>query len=99
MLRLVLAWLHLIALAIGPAAVWGRARALRAWMRSPSELGIRRVYAADSWWGVAALLWLATGLWRLLASTEKSTSYYLTNHVFYGKMIMFVTVVAIEISP
>jgi putative membrane protein len=99
MLRLVLAWLHLIALAIGPAAVWGRARALRAWQHELTDDPLRRAFAADSWWGIAAVVWLATGLWRLLASTEKSTSYYLANHVFYGKMIMFVTVLAIEISP
>jgi putative membrane protein len=100
MLRLILAWLHLIALAIGPAAVWGRARSLRAWRREPNDSrALRRAFAADSWWGVAAIVWLATGLWRLLASTEKSTSYYLANHVFYGKMAMFITVVVIEISP
>lgn len=100
MLRLVLAWLHLIALAIGPAAVWGRARSLRVWGREGGDSrALRRALAADSWWGVAAIVWLVTGLWRLLASTEKTTSYYLANHVFYGKMIMFVTVVAIEIWP
>jgi len=100
MLRLVLAWLHLLALGVGPAAVWGRARALRAWLRDPADdRAITRVFTADSWWGIAAIVWLVTGLWRLLASTEKSTSYYLGNHVFYGKMIMFATVLAIEFSP
>jgi putative membrane protein len=100
MLRLVLAWLHLLALAVGPAAVWGRARALRTWLGDLTDhRALQRAFTADSWWGIAAVVWLATGLWRLLASTEKSASYYLTNHVFYGKMIMFVTVLAIEISP
>ena len=99
-IRLVLAWLHLLALGIGPAAVWGRARALGASHREPHDGGaIRRALVADTWWGVAAGLWLVTGLWRLLAGTEKNTSYYLSNHIFYAKMGMFVAVVALEIWP
>ena len=36
----------------------------------------------------AALLWICTGLWRLLAGTEKPTGYYLANHVFWIKMVL-----------
>lgn len=98
--RLLLAWLHLMALAIGPAAVWARARALRQSLREPHDAGaVRRALTADAWWGVAAVLWLVTGLWRLLGHTEKSTSYYLTNPVFYAKMAMFLAIVAMEIWP
>ena len=99
-IRLVLAWLHLVALAVGPAAVWARARALRHSLREPSDTGaIQRALAADAWWGVAALVWLSTGVWRLLAGTEKSTAYYLHNHIFYGKMGLFAIVLAIEAWP
>ena len=35
-----------------------------------------------------AALWIGTGLWRLLAGTEKPTAYYLSIHVFYGKMAL-----------
>ena len=98
--RLILAWLHLLALAIGPAAVWARARALRQSLRNPHDAwAVRRALTADAWWGVAAVLWLATGLWRLLGHTEKTTSYYLTNPVFYAKMAMFLAIVAMEIRP
>jgi peptidoglycan LD-endopeptidase LytH len=98
--RLILAWLHLLALAIGPAAVWARARALRQSLREPHDAGaMRRALTADAWWGVAAVLWLATGLWRLLGHTEKTTSYYFTNPVFYAKMGMFFAIVAMEIWP
>ena len=45
------------------------------------------------------MLWLATGLARLLASTEKSTSYYLHNPLFHVKMGLFVLVLALEIWP
>src|SRR4051812_43768121 len=98
--RLILAALHLLALAIGPAAVWARARALRRSLRVPDDVtAIPRALAADAWWGVAAVLWLTTGLWRLVAGTEKTTSYYLGNHLFYAKMGMFIAVLAMEIWP
>src|SRR4051812_31401849 len=99
-IRLVLAWLHLLALAIGPAAVWARARALRQVLRDPEDVrAMPRALTADAWWGVAALVWLVTGLWRLLGSAEKSTSYYMQNHAFYAKMGMFVAVAVLEIWP
>jgi uncharacterized membrane protein len=99
-LRLILAALHLVALAIGPAAVWTRGRCLRQSLREPENAGaLKRALTADAWWGIAAGLWLATGLWRLLAGTEKSTSYYLGNHFFYAKMGMFLAVGAMEIWP
>jgi uncharacterized membrane protein len=99
-LRLVLAWLHLLALSVGLAGVWARARALRDSLRDPEDHGaLRRAFIGDSWWGVAAGLWLITGLWRLLAGTEKSTSYYLANHVFYLKMGLFLAILALEVWP
>jgi uncharacterized membrane protein len=98
--RLLLAWLHLLALAIGLAGVWARARALRDSLRDPEDHGaLRRAFIGDSWWGVAAVVWLVTGLWRLLAGTEKSTSYYLANHVFYLKMALFLAILALEVWP
>jgi putative membrane protein len=96
MLRIVLASLHLLALGIGLGAVWSRARLLGGRFDSGAVL---RALTADSWWGVAAALWLATGLWRLFASTEKATAYYMTNHVFLAKMGMFVMIFVLEIGP
>lgn len=96
MLRITLASLHLLALGIGLGAVWMRARALR----GPLERGgLARAFAADAWWGFAALLWLSTGLWRLFGATEKATAYYLTNHVFHAKMAFFVLILLLEIGP
>ena len=60
---------------------------------------MRRVLTADAWWGVAALLWVATGLVRLLAGTEKPTGYYLHNHAFWAKMTLFVAILLLEIRP
>ncbi len=99
-LRLLLAWLHLLALAVGLAGVWARARALRDSLRDPEDQGaLRRAFIGDAWWGVAAGLWVVTGLWRLFGSTEKSTSYYFANHVFYLKAALFFAIVGLEIWP
>lgn len=98
--RLLLAWLHLLALAVGLAGVWARARALRDSLRDPADHGaLRRAFIGDAWWGVAAVLWLVTGLWRLIGGTEKSTSYYFGNHAFYLKISLFLAIVALEIWP
>ena len=96
MLRWSLAALHLTALGIGLGAVWVRAGALR----GPFDpAGLRRIFAADSWWGLSALLLIGTGLWRLLGSTEKGTAYYLANHVFYTKMALLVCILLLELWP
>jgi putative membrane protein len=97
MMRLPLAVLHLLALGIGMGAVYGRGRALALVGRAPDAL--RRATTADAWWGVAALLWVSTGLWRALAGTEKAAGYYWSNHVFYAKMGMFVAVGLLEVWP
>lgn len=97
MLRIALAIVHLLALGIGLGAVWTRARALGE--RPLDRTSARRVFAADGWWGLAAVLWIGTGLWRLLAGTEKATSYYVANHVFYAKMGFFVLILLLEIWP
>ncbi len=96
MLRLLLAATHLLALGIGLGAVWTRARALRGIV---DNAAIRRAFAADAWWGIAAVLWLATGLTRLLAGTEKSVAYYVRNPLFHLKMGLFVLVLLLEIWP
>lgn len=100
MLRLTLAWLHLVALGIGLWAVLARGEALKQAARElPGTDALRRAFKADAHWGVAALLWLVTGLWRYLGSTEKSTDYYNSNHIFLTKMALFVVVILLEIKP
>ena len=95
-LRWLLASLHLLALPIGLAAVWTRGRALRAVRHSD---GLNDVFRADNAWGLAAVLWLATGLWRLLGATEKATSYYLHDRVFYTKVALFLLILLLELAP
>jgi putative membrane protein len=94
--RLLLAGLHLLGLGIGLGAVWARGRALTS--RLDAE-GLRSVFRADNFWGVAAALWIGTGLWRILAGPEKDTGYYFHNHIFLGKMALFAIILALEIRP
>lgn len=96
MLRIVLAVAHLLALGIGLGAIFARARALHR-LAEPGALS--RAFAADTWWGVAAALWISTGLWRALAGTEKASSYYWNNHVFYAKMGFLALVLVLEVWP
>jgi putative membrane protein len=95
-MRLTLAALHLLALGLGLGAVWSRAGALRGTL---DKAGLRRVFSADAWWGLAAALWLSTGLARLFMGTEKTTSYYMTNPMFHAKMGLFLVILLLEIWP
>src|SRR4051812_7568418 len=94
MIRLLLAGLHLLGLGIGLGAAWARGRALNSRL-DPG--GLRSVFLSDTFWGLAAVLWLGSGLWRLLAGTEKHSSYYLHNHFFLGKMALFAIILALEL--
>ncbi len=97
MLRWLLAAVHLLALGIGLGAVWVRARALGSGRLDRATLA--HAFAADSVWGVAAMLWISTGLWRLLAGTEKPTGYYLASHAFWLKMGLLAAILVLEVLP
>ena len=94
--RWLAASLHLLALGIGLGSVWARGRALRSSLDAGT---LRQVFFADTLWGVAAVLWISTGLWRLLAGLEKGTGYYLQNHLFLTKMALLALVLLLEIRP
>lgn len=96
LIRWLFAWLHLLALGIGLGAVWARARALRGPL---DPAGLRRVFHADGWWGVAAALWIGTGLVRVIGGLEKGMDYYLQNHVFWTKMALLLVILVLEMGP
>ena len=92
-LRWILAALHRLGLGVGLGAIFARSRALR----GPLDLsGLRRVFVADTWWGVAAGLWIVTGLLRALGGYEKGTDYYLHNHLFLTKMGLLLLLLILE---
>jgi len=88
--------LHVLALALGLAAVFLRGRALRGPL---DRAGLGRLFAADNVWGIAAALWLVTGLLRAFAGLEKGSAFYLGSGLFWTKMALFVIVVVLEIRP
>jgi putative membrane protein len=96
MLRITLAAFHLIALGLGMGAVLRRGSSLREPLTADS---LRRAFSADSLWGIAAALWLVTGVWRMAAGIEKPREYYEMNYVFIAKMVLFVAIFALEIMP
>lgn len=91
--------LHVLALGIGLGSVFMRGRYLRALRAGPDPRLLARLFAADSLWGVAALLWLVTGLARAFGRVEKESGFYLRNGLFWVKMALFVATVALEIWP
>lgn len=95
-MRWLLAALHLLALGIGLGGVWARGRALRAPL---DAAGLRRAFYADTWWRVAAVLWIGTGLARAFGGFEKGTFYYIHNHVFWAKMGLLAAILLLELRP
>ena len=57
------------------------------------------MFHADNWYGVAAIGWVVTGLWRAFGGLEKGTDHYLENHWFIGKMGLFALVFLLELYP
>jgi len=96
MLSWFIASIHLIALGIGLGAITVRAVALRGNLQTEQ---LPRVFLADTLWGIAALLWISTGLWRAFGGLEKGTDYYLANHVFHAKMGLLVLILLLELWP
>ena len=77
--------LHVFALALGLAAVFFRGRALRGPL---DQAGLLRLFAADNVWGLAAALWLVTGLARAFGGLEKGSAFYLGSSLFWTKMVL-----------
>ena len=96
MLRVILAALHLLALGIGLGAILARWITLRKPVPADS---LKRVLHFDTQWGIAAMLWIGTGLWRYLGSMEKSTAYYNSSSVFMAKMGALAVILALELWP
>jgi putative membrane protein len=97
MLRITLAVLHLLALAIGLPAIVARTRAFARLRHDRTWLP--RVFAADNAWGLSALLWVGTGLWRAFGSTEKASAYYWHQPIFWLKMGLLGAIFVLELAP
>jgi len=87
--------IHVLTLALGLGAVYMRGRALA---RPLDDAGWRSLLAADNAWGIAAALWIASGLGRVFFG-GKETSFYWRNGFFWIKLAMFGLVFALEMVP
>ena len=96
MIAAVVSSLHLLALAIGLPAVFLRGRALKGQLDAD---GLRRLLAADNAWGVAAVLWIVTGLLRAFGGLEKGSDFYLRSPLFWTKMALFLLILLLEVRP
>jgi len=86
---------HLLTLALGLGSVFIRGRALAGVL---DEAGWRRLLAADNAWGIAAGLWIASGLGRVFFG-GKEPSFYWHNGFFWVKLALFAAVFALELTP
>lgn len=87
--------IHVLTLAVGLGAVYARGRALR---QPLDDAGWRRLLAADSLWGLAAVLWIASGVGRVFFG-GKETVFYWRNSFFWLKLALFGIVFALELRP
>ena len=90
---------HYLALGIGFFGVAYRGVALKEALQGLTHERARKIFLGDAFWGVAALLWIATGLMRAFGGLEKGTEFYLSNHIFWTKMLLFGVIFGIEIKP
>jgi putative membrane protein len=94
--RWLFAAMHLLGLGVGLGAVWARGSALGGRL---DAAGLRRAFYADTWWGIAAVLWIGTGLVRAFGGLEKGSAYYLHNHLFWTKMGLLGLILVLELAP
>src|SRR5262245_3707645 len=86
---------HMLTLALG---VWGVVERGRALSRPLDDAGWRRLLAADNAWGIAALLWITSGLARVFFG-GKEASFYWRNGFFWIKLAIFATIFILELRP
>ena len=84
--------LHLLGLGVGLGAVFARGRAFQA-------RDLEAALYADNWWGLAAMLWLSTGLFRAFGGLEKGTTFYLANPMFHAKLGLLLLLALLELYP
>jgi uncharacterized membrane protein len=88
--------LHILGVALGLSALIGRELA----MRPPLDDARRdALFRADNWNGLAAILLIGAGLWRLLDGLEKPTAWYLRDHAFMLKMTLLALTMTCEMVP
>jgi putative membrane protein len=86
---------HVLTLAIGLGAIGQRGRLLA---QPLEDATWRQLLAADTLWGIAAALWIASGLGRVFFG-GKEPVFYERNGLFWVKMTLFALVFLLELRP
>jgi putative membrane protein len=97
-LAAILSALHVLSLGVGLGAIFARGRALKSVLAN-GQSAVRSAFLPDALWGIAALLWIVTGMARLFGGIEKSLDFYLYNGFFWLKMGLFAAIFMLEIVP
>ena len=87
--------IHVLTLALGLGSVFVRGRALAGPL---DDAGWRRLLAADNVWGIAAVLWIASGFGRVFFG-GREPAFYWGNGFFWVKLALFALVGALEVTP
>jgi putative membrane protein len=87
--------IHMLTLALGLGGIFARGRALS---HPLDDAGWSRLLAADTAWGVAAVLWIASGFGRVFFA-GRDPSFYWRNGFFWVKLALFGAVFALELAP
>lgn len=96
-MAILISFLHFLALLIGSAGIVVRIFGLKENLERSNNL--EKIYFGDNLWGLAALVWIVTGLVRVFGDFDKGSQYYLTSHWFYLKMSLFALIFVLEIYP
>jgi putative membrane protein len=91
----VLSAVHVLALGLGLGGIFTRGRALASHL---DAAGWKRLLAADNVWGIAALLWIVSGIGRVFFG-GKDSSFYWRNGFFWTKLALFGLIFALEVTP
>ncbi|MCK6523712.1 DUF2214 family protein [Myxococcota bacterium] len=95
-LSAVLSALHLLAMGLGLVSLRGRGLALAGPLDAP---GRQQLLRHDNAWGLAAALWVGTGLARAFGGVEKGLDFYMASGAFHLKMGLFALVLVLELWP
>lgn len=84
----ILSALHVLAMGVGLGSSYVRWRGLK------DPVNVPLVLTADNWGGIAALLWIGSGIARLYV--EKGVGFYMQQPAFQLKMALFGTLLLLE---
>jgi putative membrane protein len=93
MLPLLLAVTHLLGLVFGVTVLVLRAQALA---RAERADQLKPVFLWDNLYAGVAFVWIGSGLLRAFGGFEKGADYYLSNHVFWTKLLFLAVVLGAE---